>query len=164
MEIYLTDLAAYNSGHLVGEWVALPCDNLDERLQAILKQGASIVGDGVHEEWFITDYEAPFSVHEYDDIYLLNDKAATMANLSEQELKKIKFLESQGEDFSRALELLNEVSLYEGMSFEDLAWELIEETWDVPEHLLNYIDAEKFARELEMDYTEIDGDLFYNYY
>lgn len=26
MEIYITDLAAYNNGHLIGEWVSLPMD------------------------------------------------------------------------------------------------------------------------------------------
>ncbi len=162
--IFLTDLSAYNQGYLVGEWIDLPCDNLHEKLAAILKEGEAVCNDGTHEEYFITDYESLFTIHEFEDINLVNDKAATLETLDETELKKLKFLEWQGEDFSNALEKLDDVMIYENMSFEDLAYELVDESWEVPEHLLNYIDYDKFASELEMDYTDLDGDLFYNYY
>ena len=29
MKIYLTDLKAYNSGHLVGEWINLPIEEIE---------------------------------------------------------------------------------------------------------------------------------------
>ncbi len=168
--IYIADLASYNNGILSGKWIDLPSDDLQGDLDAILDQGtadrkAAGVYDGVDsEEWAIHDYELPFTAGEYDDIFLINDKISTIENLSEQDQKKLKFLESQGESFSNALEKLDDVAIYEEMSYQDLAYDLVSESWEVPEHLENYIDYDRFARELELDYSEIDGDLFHNHY
>ena len=55
----------------------------------------------------------------------------------------------------KAIDNLDSVDIYEDMDYEDLAYELVDETWEVPEHLQSYIDYEKFARELEF----VDGSL-----
>ena len=53
MNVYITDLASYNNGNLVGEWVSLPLDNEDlkSKINSILELGSEIDGYGeTHEE------------------------------------------------------------------------------------------------------------------
>ncbi len=59
LNVYITDLSAYNSGYLVGEWVSLPIneDDLHDKVREILTNGASLCGEEEHEESFITDWE-----------------------------------------------------------------------------------------------------------
>ena len=35
LKIYITNLGKYNEGELVGKWVELPCEDLDEVLKEI---------------------------------------------------------------------------------------------------------------------------------
>ena len=42
LQIYLTDLSAYNKGYLFGEWISLPCDDLENKLSKILKAGEAM--------------------------------------------------------------------------------------------------------------------------
>ena len=75
MEIYITDLAAYNNGHLIGEWVSLPRDedNLKSKITEILSIGAEACGDDNHEEILLTDYECSFmEIGEFDNPFKLN--------------------------------------------------------------------------------------------
>ncbi len=172
--IYIADLASYNNGILSGRWIDLPSGDIMADVQKVLDQGtkdrkAAGVYDGVDsEEWAIHDYELPFTVDEYDDVNLINDKISTLDNLDETEQKKINYLtEYQGEDFSRSLELLDDLTMYEDMSYTELAEELVEEGYfgDIPEGPLGrYIDYEMIGRDLECDYAEVNGDLFYSQY
>lgn len=76
VEIYITDLAAYNNGHLIGEWVSLPMDedDLNFKVAEILSLGAKVCGDTEHEEIFFTDYECDYmEIGEYGNIYHLNE-------------------------------------------------------------------------------------------
>ena len=59
IRIYVASLAKYNSGRLVGTWIDLPADDLWEQVEDMLD------GD---EEWAIHDYEAPFSISEYETL------------------------------------------------------------------------------------------------
>ena len=54
-------------------------------------------------------------------------------------------------------DMFQDIDIYYDMSFEDLAWEFIENGLfgDIPEHLKNYLDIEKMARDLSYDYNEI---------
>lgn len=54
-------------------------------------------------------------------------------------------------------DLFIDIDIYYDMSFEDLAWEFIENGLfgDIPDHLENYLDIEKMARDLSYDYHEI---------
>lgn len=71
LNIYITNLGKYNEGELMGEWVALPCDDLEAVYERI----------GINEEYeemFITDYESDFDglqIGEYDNIEDLNEWA-----------------------------------------------------------------------------------------
>lgn len=73
MEIYLTNLGMYNEGTLHGEWFKLPMD-IEESLEKIGIGSKNSYG-GVYEEYFITDYIAPFKIGEYDSLEKLNDIA-----------------------------------------------------------------------------------------
>ena len=167
LRIYVADLAAYNNGILSGGWIDLPSDDIDAEVESILVLGTSDriaagVYDGVpSEEFAIHDYELPWDISEWENIHDLNDAASKYDQLDDTDRKKVGFLISQGDNIDKALQLYDLVEIYEGMSYLDLAEQLIDETWNVPEHLQPYIDYEKFARELEFDYAQIGDDLFY---
>ena len=54
-------------------------------------------------------------------------------------------------------DMFQDIDIYYDMSFEDLAWEFIENGLfgDIPEHLENYLDIQLMARDLSFDYNEI---------
>lgn len=170
MEIYITDLAAYNNGHLIGEWVALPMDeeDLKAKIAEILATGAEVCGDNEHEEMFITDYQCDYmEIGEYTNQFQLNEIAEQAENLSAYELKAVKFLLSNYlvKDFNEALEKYEEVIIHEDSTMEDLAYEFVNECYGVdslPAIIVNNIDYEKIGREMEMDgrYYEEDGDIY----
>ena len=76
MKIYITNLVKYNEGVLKGEWVSLPMD--EKKLQSKIN---NILGSD--EEFFITDYEAPIKIDEYDSISDLNEFARKFAEIQE---------------------------------------------------------------------------------
>lgn len=172
LEIYLTDLAAYNKGYLIGEWVSLPCDSLEEKLKEILKKGSSLCffEDGYyeeHEEFFITDYEWEeielFKIGEYENIFQLNEQLSNYSFDSE-ELKKISFLIDQGFTFEESISKIEEVIFYENMSLESVAMDLVEEGCFgvVPKSLESYINYEKIGRDLSYDgYIETNEGVYY---
>lgn len=73
MRIYVANLAAYNAGYLVGEWIDLPLDEdeLKSEIQKILDAWND--GYGPSEEWAIHDYELPFEIGEYTSPYKVNE-------------------------------------------------------------------------------------------
>lgn len=78
IRIYLTDLAAYNCGALVGKWITLPLTNeqLQIKISEVLSLGEMAINTKDHEEWFITDYE-------WEDIDLFTQEEDTkQANLT----------------------------------------------------------------------------------
>lgn len=170
MEIYITDLAAYNNGYLIGEWVALPMDedDLKAKITEILAIGAKACGDTEHEEIFITDYESDLvAIGEYDNIFSLNTMAEKSESLNDYEIKAVRFLLSNNfvKDFDEAMERFEDVIIHEDTTLEDLAYELINECYSLdslPSIIANNIDYEKIGRELEMDgrYFEEDGNIY----
>jgi len=54
-------------------------------------------------------------------------------------------------------DLFQDIDIYYDMSFEDLAWEFIENGLfgEIPKHLENYLDIQLMARDLSFDYNEI---------
>lgn len=71
ISIYVSSLGAYNNGLLTGQWTDLPVDNVQED---IIDKIDGAIGD----EYFITDYEAPFTIGEYDNINELNNLALAL--------------------------------------------------------------------------------------
>ena len=161
--IYLTDLQAYNEGALVGKWITLPCENIHDELKEILKEGEIVAGSANHEEYFITDSESPFEINEYSSLDKINELAELFEDLDETEIKKIKFLEWQGETTEQALEHIEDVEIYENMDLKEVAESFVDEGYygEINESIINYIDFDSIARDLSYDgYNEIENDVF----
>lgn len=91
IRIWVGNLAKYNEGKLVGEWLALPAD--DDTIEALYERiGIGDPDEGFDEEIFIADYEADAAlgeirIGEYDSIDDLNDIAERLEALSDDELE-----------------------------------------------------------------------------
>jgi len=174
IKIYITDLAAYNNGLLVGEWVSLPIEEeiLKEHIETVLKRGENISQDhSLHEEIFITDYEWEdielFSINEYENIYTLNNQLAQLENLDEYQLKAVSFLLSQNlvNSVEEAIEQIDNVIIHEEQTLEDIAYNYINECYDLdklPAIITTHIDYKAIARDLEIEgnYYEVNGDIY----
>lgn len=170
MEIYITDLAAYNNGYLIGDWVVLPMDedDLKTKITEILATGAEACGDVEHEEIFITDYECDFmEISEYANPFQLNEISEQAETLSNYELRAVKFLlyNYLVKDFNEALEKYEDVIIHEDATMEDLAYDFVNEFYSLdslPSIIANNIDYEAIGREMEMDgrYYKEDGDIY----
>lgn len=97
VKIFLTNLGKYNEGELVGEWVTLPVQDFKPILERIGIDGKN------YEEVFITDYEAPFEIEEYDNINELNNKVKRIEALDEEQKDIIYSLMDEW-DFDELLE------------------------------------------------------------
>lgn len=77
IKIALTNLGKYNEGELVYEWLELPASQYE--IDQVLE---NIGIDNVeYEEFFISDYEAPFTIGEYANINKLNEIAEQLQNV-----------------------------------------------------------------------------------
>lgn len=73
VKIYLSNLARYTEGRENGRWLQLPMKS--DKLQSVYN---GIVGE--NQEHIIIDYDAPFDISEYENIFSLNDM---LENLSD---------------------------------------------------------------------------------
>lgn len=171
MKIYITDLAAYNAGKLVGEWVSLPMDedNLHEAISEVLSRGSDICKSREeHEEIFITDFESEIvTIDEYDDILQLNEVAEQLEWLNEEEIKIIKFLLNYplANNITEALEEYCNYIIHENMEMKDIAYNVIAQSYDfdsLPSMIVSYIDYESLGKDMKMDgrYYEENGDIY----
>lgn len=76
IKIWVSSLGAYNEGVLTGQWTTLPVDNVQKE---ILDKIDGSVGD----EFFISDYEAPFKI--YADIRAVNNLARALEKFEDIE-------------------------------------------------------------------------------
>ncbi len=172
MRVYITDLEAYNNGHLVGSWYQLPMneDLLAESIENVLQEGRDTCGDShFHEEYFITDFECDYrSIGEYDNLSKLNEIAEAMESVDEDGVKAIKFLLENHfvKDIFEAIECYEDnVRIYEDSSIEDIAYNYIQDCYnldDIPPIISNNIDYEAIAREMEIEgsYYKVDNDIY----
>lgn len=145
--IYLTNLAKYNEGTLKGKWLDLPLD--DEELSSEVR---SVLGKD--EEYFITDYEAPFNLDEYENINNLNDLASRLDELDEHDAEKVVYLlEHIGLDRGDALKQYEDADFYPNMTLSDVAEEMVDDglLGKIPENIKHYLDFEKLGRDLSFD-------------
>ncbi|MDD1407794.1 antirestriction protein ArdA [Limosilactobacillus reuteri] len=70
IKVFVSNLAKYNDGELTGQWTTLPVDDVNKDILEPI--------DAVGKEWFISDYEAPFKIDEYDNLYQLNKLAEAL--------------------------------------------------------------------------------------
>ena len=77
IKVFVSNLAKYNDGELTGQWTTLPVDDVNKDILDKLELGGNS-HDGYNHDWFISDYEAPFKINEYDDLYDLNELAGAL--------------------------------------------------------------------------------------
>ena len=154
--VFITNLGKYNEGELVGKWLDLPCDDIEEELASI-----GVASDSQYEEYFITDYENDWNypVNEYEDLWRLNELAEKLMDVDDKGDGDwlAAFIEARGYNFDYAVEHYEDSTFYPEMDLEDVARDIIEECYDLPEIAVHYFDYDAFARDLGYDgYTETE--------
>lgn len=154
MKGFITNLGKYNEGELVGKWIDFPIDEDDfqDELESI-----GVKENTMYEEWFITDYDCSlFDMYdafgEYPNIDDINEVAEALED-HESEFTALMEVCS----YTDALGYLESenYTFYEGMTLEDVAYELVDECYDLPEIAQRYFDYAAFARDLGFDgYSE----------
>ena len=161
LNLFVNTWGNYNTnGADGGQWITLPMDSVE--LEEVLENIAARMKDE-DPEWFINDYEWTIEmelgdVHEMDNIQEWNERCQEAADLEEWEAEEIAAaIEAWDYSFSEAYERQQRgcFIFYPGRDMEELAEELINECYDLPEFALRYFDYEAFARDLSFDgYTE----------
>ena len=168
-EAFVTNLGKYNEGELVGEWVKFPTteDDLKKVFERIGIGSADEFGH-VYEEWFITDYETPiYGVHdmlgEYECLDKLNYLASRIDELDKWEQEKlVAIMESGCDEVSDIDDLINLTYNLDCYDFipsitdeSDLGYYYVHDAGIYSEKelgpLANYIDYERFGRDVAMD-------------
>ena len=168
-QAFVTNLGKYNEGALVGEWVKFP--TTEEEMQKVFERigiGSKDEFGAVYEEWFITDYECP--VHgvydmlgEYESIDKLNYLASRLDEMDKHDQEKfVAIMEAGCDEVSNIDDLINLTYNLDCYDFipsvtdeEDLGRYYIEDAgiYDTKSmgSLVNYIDYERFGRDVAMD-------------
>lgn len=160
LKIFISNLKEYNNGKIIGEWVSLPCEGLEEVLNKISNNG--------NDELFISDYETDISnlkISEYDDILQLNEIAEEIDNLSDDELIAFQaYLEQYANNIEQALEEVRQGNYriyYNCDNMEDVACQAVNESGlldGVPEQVKMYFDYEAYGRDMDINRTFIQID------
>ena len=151
-KIYVADLAAYNAGHLHGDWIdaTQDIDDIQDAVNEMLT--TSPVQDA--EEYAIHDYEGfgEVSISEYEGLKSANEKALFIDEHGELGAA---VLNHWSDDLAEAATALNENYSGQYTSVADYTQDLTEQTADIPQHLECYIDYERMGRDMEMS-----GDIY----
>ena len=172
LKIYLTDLASYNAGYLIGKWITLPLDqeDLQQEVNEVLQLGSNTIGEET-EEFFITDYEWEdvdlFELDEYSNPYTINQELEDVESLNIAELKVIRFLLEEGftDTLKEAVSKINDVIVYQNQTMEDVAVDYLESCYDLnslPSIITNNLNYNGIACQLECSgsYFEVDNDIY----
>lgn len=158
IKIFLTNLHKYNDGILCGEWLKLPvpAEKLDEVLERI---GI----DGEYEEYFITDYEAPFAnltIREYASIAELNEFARRLDEVEVWDFDKLcSVLEMESPTgiagILDIIEHLDDFDLLVGVEDEEELGRYYAEEFGtlegIPAHLRFYFDHKSYGRDIHLE-------------
>lgn len=146
VKLYVANLAKYNEGKLVGEWLTLPMsrEELEERLQGILVED---------EEYAIHDYEAPIHIGEYDHVSRINDTATVIARYDSRVVVALSECLDNVDEVVRLLESGDYSVYFDVGNLCDVAANMVDEGYfgPIPPSISCYIDYEKIARDLKMD-------------
>lgn len=168
-EAFVTNLGKYNEGELVGEWVQFPTS--EEEMKKVFERigiGSKDEFGQVYEEWFITDYECPLHgvydmLGEYENLDKLNYLAARIDELDKWEQEKlVAVMEGGCDEVSDIDDLINLTFNLDAYDFipdihdeSDLGYYYVHEAGIYSEKdlgpLANYIDYERFGRDIAMD-------------
>ncbi len=144
--IYVACLAAYNNGHLHGNWIDATQeeDEINQEISEMLKK--SPIEDA--EEWAIHDFEGfeGVSISESTGIEDIVNYAAFIAEHGELGGAVLSNFGDNLDDAATAFE--NHAGEYKSLA--DFAEELTESSIEVPQSLAIYIDYESMAKDMEM--------------
>jgi antirestriction protein len=160
LKIYVNTWGNYNeNGAEGGEWITLPMDS--DELEETLQRIADKMGD-TDPEWAIHDYEwAEYhfgSINEMDSIEEWNERCDRLEELGSWDIERLDaIIEATGRSLDEALDDLDDAIYYGGMTLEEVAEQIVEECYNLPEIARRYFDYEAFARDLRFDgYTETE--------
>ena len=168
-EAFVTNLGKYNEGELVGEWVKFPISA--EEMQKVFERigiGSKDEFGQPYEEWFITDYECPVSgvydmLGEYENLDKLNYLAARIDEMDKWDQEKFAAIMEAGcdevSDIDDLINLTYNLDCYDIIpdvhDESDLGYYYVHEAGIYEEKdlgpLANYIDYERFGRDIRMD-------------
>lgn len=154
-EIYVADLAAYNSGILRGEWIDATQDTTD--IQTQIDEMLHGSPEFIAEDWAIHDYNQFYGAGDYlGEHPNLEDVVETAELISEHgELAGLVIAHFCG-DVDEAKRALEDMYSGEYDSLADFAEEFSEASViDIPDHIARYIDYEGMGRDMELG-----GDVF----
>jgi antirestriction protein len=151
IQIYVACLAAYNNGHLHGQWIDLnqPLDDVWRAICTMLNN--SPIRNA--EEWAIHDFEGfeGYQVEEYEGIQKLYARAQFI--LEHGKLGGI-LLDHMNGDMNEAENAMQNY-MGEFRYLSEYAEDLMEDLVRIPDNLAPYIDYEAMARDMEFN-----GDIF----
>ena len=168
-EAFVTNLGKYNEGQLVGEWVKFP--TTEEEMQKVFERigiGSTDEFGQPYEEWFITDYECPVHgvydmLSEYESLDKLNYLASRIDEMDKWEQEKfVAIIEAGCDEVSDIDDLINLTYNLDCYDFipdihdeSDLGYYYVHDAGIYSEKelgpLANYIDYERFGRDIAMD-------------
>lgn len=154
--VYVGTYAKYNEGNLAGDWVDLEQFNDAEEFQEFIKV---LHSDEVDPEFMFQDYEGFPS-----EFYSESSIDSRVFEYCQLELGEQIIVDAFLECFGDCAGDLFEASqnAYYGNYESDAAFakELMESTRDVPDHLKDYIDYDKYARDLMVDFASSNDRYF----
>ena len=160
LKIFISNLKEYNNGKIIGEWVSLPCEDIEEVLEKISNSGK--------DELFISDYETDINglkVAEYEDSLQLNEIAEEIEEMREDELIIFQaYLEQYTNDLQQALDAVRQGNYriyYNCDNMEDVAYQVVNDCGlldGVPEEVKIYFDYEAYGRDIDIERTFIQVD------
>lgn len=152
MKAYIADLAAYNQGDLIGQWIDLDgkdASDIQEEIAALLAQWTAENGE-LREEYAVHDWEMPSGFDACTEYPDWDDVAAIVAACGEH-----------GEDVVSAalscdvpIESIGDAYAGSYDSETDYTQQYLDDTGalqDIPEHLRIYFDYDAFARDAFID-------------
>jgi len=149
--IYVACLAAYNNGHLHGQWIDAGQDADDIQSEIATMLAASPIP--LAEEWAIHDYEGfeGADIAEYTSIETVVKFAEFVSEHGKLGGNLLAHFGGDLEDAEAAFEQ------YAGQhkNLADFVQELTEEITEIPQSLIYYIDYAAMARDMELN-----GDVF----
>jgi antirestriction protein len=150
---FITNLGKYNEGELVGKWITFPIS--EEDLEKVYEE---IGINEEYEEIFFTDWECDFDMGfgEYEDIESLNELAERLEGADLDAIEA--YIEATGENLEDALDHIDDCIFYHGYTLEEVAEEIVNDCYNLPEFALRYFDYEAFARDLSYNsYYEVSS-------
>jgi len=147
LRIYVACLAAYNNGHLHGHWIDAVQDVEDIQSDIAAMLSASPIP--LAEEWAIHDFEG-FEGAELAECTSIETVVKIAGFVSEHGELGGKLLAHFCGDLDDA-EAAFEHYAGQHKSLADFAQELTEETTQIPQSLVYYIDYAAMARDIELN-------------